>query len=91
MRDLLVSLVCELIDWQEAFVSIEGKVTRVVVGKVIRAVAIADDKELDEAEQRLGVAIARIVFVFDDLLHRPARGDAESLQLNLHARHAVDE
>ena len=55
------------------------------------SVAVADDEELDEAEQRAGVAVAGVVLVFDDLLHRPAGVDAERLQLDLHDGHAVDE
>ena len=38
-----------------------------------------------------GVAVAGVVLVLDDLLHGPARVDAERLQLDLHDRHAVDE
>jgi hypothetical protein len=70
---LLVVLVGELIDGQEALVGIEGEVAGVVVGEVVGAVAVADDEELHEAEQRLGVAVAGVVLVFDDLLHGPAR------------------
>ena len=55
------------------------------------SVAVADDEELHEAEQRLGVAVAGVVLVVDDLLHGPARADAEGLQLDLHDGHAVDE
>jgi hypothetical protein len=81
----------ELIDGQEALVGIEGEVAGVVVGEVVGAVAVADDEELHEAEQRLGVAVAGVVLVFDDLLHGPARIHAEGLQLDLHTGHAVDE
>lgn len=70
--DLLVVLVGKLIDGQEALISIEGEVAGVVVREVVGAVAIADDEELHEAEQRAGVAVAGIVLVFDDLLHGPA-------------------
>ena len=74
------------IDRQEALVGVEGEVAGVVVREVVGAVAIADDEELEEAEQGLGVAVAGVVLVFDDLLHRPARIDAEGLQFDLHAR-----
>jgi hypothetical protein len=66
-------------------------VAGVVVGEVVGLGAVADDEELEEAEQRLGVAVAGVVLVIDDLLHGPARADAEGLQLDLHAGHAVDE
>ena len=89
--DLLVILAGILIDGQEALVVIESEVAGVVVGEVVGAVAVADDEELHETEQRLGVAVAGIVLVFDDLLHRPARADAEGFQLDLDAGHSVDE
>ena len=89
--DLLVGLVRELVDGQEALVGIEGEVASVVVGKVVGAVAIADDKELEEAEDGLGVTVAGIVLVFDDLLHGLLGIHAEGLQFDLHAGHAIDE
>ena len=63
----------------------------VVVGEVVGVGAVADDEELQEAQQRFGVAVAGVVFVVNDLLHGPARVDGERFQLHLHARHAVDE
>ena len=89
--DFLVVLAGELIDGQEALVGIEAEMAAVVVGEIPGVAAIADDEELDEAEQRLGVAVAGVVLVIDDLLHGPARADAEGFQLDLHDRHAVDE
>ena len=44
-----------------------------------------------KAEKRLGVAVAGVVLVVDDLLHGPARADAEGFQLDLNDRHAVDQ
>ena len=38
-----------------------------------------------------GVAVAGVVLVIDDLLHRPAGADAERLELDLDDGHAVDE
>ena len=89
--DLLVGLVRELVDGQEALVGIEGEVASVVVGEVVGAVAVADDEQLHEAQQCLGVAIAGVILVVDDLLHGPAGIHAEGLELDLHAGHAVDE
>jgi len=43
----------------------------VVVGETIGAVAIADDEELDEAEEGSGVTVAGIVLVLGDFLHEP--------------------
>ncbi len=89
--DLCVGLVGELVDRQEALVGVEGEVAGVVVREVVGAVAIADDEELDEAEERLRVAVAGVVLVVDDLLHGPAGADAEGLQLDLHGGDAVDQ
>jgi hypothetical protein len=63
----------------------------VVVGEVEGSVAIANDKELHEAEESLGVSVAWIVLVFDDLLHGAAWADAEGFQFDLDNRHAVDQ
>ena len=76
VRDFLVVFVRELINGQEPFFGVEGKMPRVVVGKVVRAVAVADDEELHKAEQRLGITVTGLVFVFDDLFHGPARANA---------------
>ncbi|GEM_PF-1974162 len=89
--DLLIRLVGELVDGQETLVGVEGEVAGVVVGEVIGVVSIADDEELEEAKERLGVAVAGVVFVLDDLLHGPPWMDAEGFQLDLHDRDAVDE
>ncbi len=80
--ELPVFLVGIFIDGQETLIGIEGEVASVVFGEVKGAVAIADDEELHEAEQRLGVAVAGIVLVFDDLLHGVAWADAEGLELD---------
>ena len=89
--DLLVFFIGKLVDGQETLVGIEGEVAGVVVGEVVGAIAIADDEELEETEQGLGVAVAGIVLIRDDLLHGAARHDVECLQLHLHDGHAIDE
>ena len=91
VRDLRILLGGVLVDGQESLFGIEGEVAGVVVGEVVRAVAIADDEKLDEAQQRAGVAVAWVVLVLDDLLHRPAGVDAEGLEFDLHGGHAVDQ
>lgn len=58
--------------WKEPLVGVECEVAGVVVGEIHRLGAIADDEELEEAEQRSGVAVAGVVLVVDDLLHRTA-------------------
>ena len=73
-------------------VGVEGEVAGVVVvGVVVGAVAIVDDEDLEEAEEGPGVAVAGVVLVIDDLLHGPARLDAEGLQFDLNSGHAIDE
>ena len=89
--DFFIGIVGEFIDREESLVGIESEVTGVVVGEVVGAVAVADDEDLHEAEQRLGVAIVGVVLVFDDLLHGPARIHAEGLEFDLHTGHAIDE
>ncbi len=91
LGDLAVAFVCELVDGQKALVGIEGKVVGVVVGEVPGAVAVADDKQLHKAEQCLGVAVAGVVLVLDNLLHGPARVHAQGFELDLHTGHTVDE
>ena len=91
MRDLLVVLGGELIDGQKALVGVEAEMAAVVVGEIPGVAAVADDEKLHEAQQRPGVAIAGVVLVINNLLHGPARADAEGFQLDLHHRHAVDE
>ena len=89
--DLFVRLIRELIDGQKTLIGIESEMPGVVIGKIVSAVAIAHDEKLKKAKQRFRVAVPGIVLVIDDLLHRSARIDTKGLQLDLHARHAVDE
>ena len=89
--DLGVVLGRELVDRKEPLVGVEGEVPRVVVGEVPRVRAVADDEELDEAEERLGVSVAGVVLVVDDLLHRPPGADPKRLQLDLNDGDAVDQ
>ncbi len=80
-----------LIDGQEVFIGIEGEVAIIVVGEVVGLGLVGDDEELDEAEQGLGIAVAGVFFVVDDLLHGPAGADAEGLEFDLDGRNAVDQ
>ena len=89
--DLFVVLGGELIDGEKTFILVKGEMAGVVVGEIPGVGAVADNKELDEAQQGFGVPVAGIVFVIDDLFHGPARADAKGLQLDLHARYAIDQ
>ncbi len=74
--NLLVIDVREFIDWQKALFGVEGEVPRVVIREIERPIAIADDEQLQEAEDGLGIAVPRIVLVLDDLLHGTTRAYA---------------
>ena len=89
--DLIVVLVCELVDGQESLFGIEREVAGVVVREVASVRPVANNEKLYEAEQRFGVTVAGVVLVFDDLLHGPTRRDIEGLQLDLHHWDAIDE
>lgn len=91
MGDLAVVFAGKLIQRQETLVGVETEVAAVVVGEIPGVRAVADDKQLQETQQSLGVAVAGVVLVIDDLLHRPARADGQRLQFDLHHGHAVDE
>ena len=61
----------------------------VIIGKVARAALVTDNKQLQKTEQCIGVAIARVVFVINDLLHGFARHDLKRFKLYLHHWQAV--
>lgn len=69
--DLGVGLIC--VNGQKPLVGVEGQMPGVVVGEVPGVGAVADDENLDEAEEHARVAVAGVVLVLDDRLHRPAR------------------
>ena len=63
----------------------------VIIGEVEGVAAVADDKKLYKAQQFVGVTVAGVVFVFDDLLHGAARCEAQGFQFDLYHGHAVDQ
>lgn len=77
--DLGVVLGRELVDRKVPFVRVEGEVPLVVVGKVPRVSAVADNEKLDEAQEGLGVSVTGIVLVVGNLLHRLSRADPKRL------------
>ena len=81
----------EPVDRKESLVRVEGEMPRLVVGEVIRIRAVADNEKLDEAEERPGISVARVIPVADDLLHRPPGADPGRLQFDLNHRDAVDQ
>src|SRR5690554_189733 len=91
MSNLLIALVSVLINGQEALIGIKAEVLFAVIGEIARIVTITDDKQLHEAQQSIGIAVASIVFILNDLFHRPAWADLERLKLNLYQRQTIDQ
>lgn len=89
--DLFVVAIGMLVDGQEIFIGIEGKMAIVIVGEVPGLCPVGDDKELDEAEQGPGVAVAGVFFVVNDLLHGPAGADTEVFEFDLDGGDTVDQ
>ena len=89
--DLRVVLGRALVDRKEPLVRVEGEVPRVVVGEVPRVRAVANNEELDEAQEGLGVSVTGVVLVVDNLLHRPPGADPKRLQFDLNDGDAVDQ
>lgn len=89
--DLFVVLCRKLINRQKLLVGIEAEMACVIVCEVPRINAIADNEKLDEAKQRFAISAALIVLVLDNLLHRPARADGQSFQLDLDDWNTIDE
>lgn len=63
----------------------------IVVGKVVGVGPVADNEELHETQQGVGIAVAGLSLVIDDLLHGPARADIQGFQFNLHTGNTVDK
>lgn len=83
MIDLLIILVSQCIDWQKLLIGIKAEMLAVVVREINGVRAVAHDKKLHEAQQGVGVTIARIAFVVHNLLHGPARAYLQRLEFNL--------
>lgn len=91
VSDFLVINVGKFIDWQKALLSIKSKMPGVVVCKIKGAVAVADNEKLEKAKKRLGITVAWIVLVIDNLLHRSLGTDAKSFQFDLDAGNPIDQ
>ena len=91
VANLGVVLGRELVDRKEPLVSVEGEMPVVVVGEVPRVRAVADDEELDEAQECVGVSVTGVILVVDNLLHRPPGADPKRLELDLDNGDTVDQ
>lgn len=89
MRYLFVFPVSQLIDRQKLFIRVKGKVTVGVVRKIVGACKITYNKQLHEAEQRVGIAVPRIVFIIHNLLHGFPGRYINFSKLDLHHRQSV--
>ena len=91
-RNFVVALVGCVIDGKIVIGSVEVKVLVVVIGKVHSvAAAVADDEELHETHQRIGVAVTAVLLVADNLFNSLHRRNAVALELNLYQWQAVDQ
>lgn len=91
MGDLLIVFPGELVERQKLLLSVEAEVAAVIVGEVPGIAAVADDEQLQEAQQGFGIAVAGVVFVIDDLLHGAAWANGQGFQLDLYDWHTVDQ
>src|SRR5690606_9833743 len=66
MSNFLIAAVGVLINRQKALIGIEAEVLFAVISEIARIVTITDDKQLHEAQQSIGVAVASIVFILND-------------------------
>ncbi len=90
--NFVVTLVVRVIYGKIAVGGVEVEVFVVVVGEVHRVTAtVADDEELHEAHQRIGVAVSTILLVADNLFNSLQRGNAVAFKLNLDQGQAVDQ
>lgn len=81
-----------VVDREVGVGSVEAEVLVVVVGEVQGVgAAVADDEELHEAEERVGVAVAAVLLVIDNLLDGLEGRDAVVFEFDLDERESVDE
>ena len=62
-----------------------------VVCKVERVTLVTDNKQLYNTKQGVGITIAWIIFVINNLLHSAAWHDIKGFKLNLNNRDAVNQ
>ena len=79
------------VDRKELLISVESEVPCVVVGEIQRVRTVANDKELNKAQERLGITVSGVTLVLDDLFHRPTRANPKCLELNLDYGDTVDQ
>ena len=72
------------------FVGVEVKMLIVIIGEVIGILLIADDENLHEAKEGIGISVSNVIFIVNDLLQCPARAYIKILQLYLNNRQAID-
>ena len=80
----MILLIGQLIDGQKLLVCVEAEMLVVIVGEIVSAGSVADDEQLHEAQQGVGIAIAALIFIVHHLLHGLAGIDLQRFQLNLY-------
>ena len=73
------------------FGSIEIEMSPVIVSKIVGVCPVADNEHLHEAEQRIGITVANIILIVNNLLHSTTRTHIKRLQLNLYNRQAINQ
>lgn len=76
---------------QKLLFSVEGEVAVVIVREVVGLGLVADDENLQKAEQRVGVAVARVGLIGHNLFEGFTGIHGELLQLDLNNGNAVEE
>ena len=89
--DLRVVLLRPFVDRQESLFCIEGEVAIIIIAEVICVGLVADDEDLQKAQQGIRVAVAGIRFIGHDLLQRLTRIDRKLLQFDLNHGYPVKE
>jgi hypothetical protein len=74
MGDFLVVSSGELVEGKKRSSALKLKWRALLLAKYQVSVTVADDEELQEAQQRSGVAVAGVVLVINDLAASPGGG-----------------
>ena len=92
LGNLMVVRIGSVIHRQIVVRCIEVEMLIVVICEVHRiAATVADYEQLHEAHQRVGIAIATVFLIADNLFHRLHGGNTVTLQLYLHQGQTIDQ
>ena len=91
MLDFVVLLIRQMIDGQKLLICVELEMLLFIVGEIDGVAAIAYNKQLHVAHERIAIAIAGLVFVIHNLLHGFPWGNIQAFQLYLNYWQAVNQ